>query len=95
MCSSDLSASWLWQQSDDDLHARIKGSAMTYVPLSRLRRNLATIIGNSGDPAAVAALDRPGRGQKNSARSAETPAVADAIQWARSRMDGKDGSNAD
>ena len=78
-----LSASWLWQQSDDELHARIKGSAMTYVPLSRLRRNLATIIGNTGDAAVVAALDRPGRALKNAARSAETPAVADAIDWAR------------
>ena len=29
----------------------IKGSAMTYVPLSRLRRNLATVIGNTGEPA--------------------------------------------
>ena len=90
-----LSASWLWQQSDDELHARIKGSAMTYVPLSRLRRNLATIIGNSGDPAAIAALDTPGRGLKNAARSAETPAVIDAVQWARSRAQVEDMPNAD
>lgn len=80
------SASELWQQSDDELHAMIKGSAMTYVPLSRLRRNLATIVGNSGDPSLVAALDRPGRGVKNAARSAETPAVTDAIAWARGRL---------
>ena len=65
----------LWQQSDDELHAMIKGSAMTYAPLSRLRRNLATIIGNSGDASLAAALDRPGRGIKNAARSTQTPAV--------------------
>jgi epoxyqueuosine reductase len=79
------SASALWLQSDDELHAMIKGSAMTYVPLSRLRRNLAVIIGNSGDRAAIAALDRPGRGVKNAARSTLTPAVEDAVAWAQRR----------
>jgi len=77
------SASALWLQSDDELHAMIKGSAMTYVPLSRLRRNLAVIIGNAGDADAIAALDRPGNGKRNAARSTSTPAVQDAIAWAR------------
>ncbi|HWI20678.1 MAG TPA: tRNA epoxyqueuosine(34) reductase QueG [Vicinamibacterales bacterium] len=81
-----LPAAHLWERSDDELHAMIKGSAMTYVPLSRLRRNLAVIIGNSGDRDAVAALDRPGRGVKNAARSTHTPAVADAVAWARRRV---------
>ena len=81
-----LSASQLWQQSDDELHAIIKGSAMTYVPLSRLRRNLATIIGNSHDAALAPVLDRPGKGVKNAARSTLTPAVQDAIEWARRRL---------
>ena len=80
------SASMLWQQSDDELHAMIKGSAMTYVPLSRLRRNLATIIGNSGDPTLAAVLDRPGRGIKNAARSTQTPAVVEAVRWAREEL---------
>ncbi len=80
------SASELWQQSDDELHEVIKGSAMTYVPLSRLRRNLATIIGNSGDPSLAGALDRPGSGVKNAARSTQTPAVADALSWAKGRL---------
>ena len=78
-----LSASVLWEQSDDQLHAMIKGSAMTYVPLSRLRRNLATIIGNSGDASLTAVLDRPGKGIKNAARSAQTPAAEEAIAWAK------------
>ena len=81
-----LSASHLWQQSDDELHAIIKGSAMTYVPLSRLRRNLATIIGNSDDGSLAAVLDRPGKGVKNAARSSLTPAVRDAVAWARRRL---------
>jgi epoxyqueuosine reductase len=81
-------ASELWEQSDDELHAAIKGSAMTYVPLSRLRRNLATIIGNSGDASLAAVLDRPGHGLKNAARSTLTPAVAGAVSWAKQRLAG-------
>lgn len=82
------SASGLWQQSDDELHAMIKGSAMTYVPLSRLRRNLAVIIGNRGDQRGLAALERPGGGVKNAARSTLTPAVQEAVAWAL-RRDGR------
>jgi epoxyqueuosine reductase len=81
-----LSAAHLWQHTDDEIHERIKGSAMTFVPLSRLRRNLAVVIGNSGDPALADALDRPGRGKKNAARSAQTPVVEDAVAWARARL---------
>ena len=80
------SASELWQQSDDELHAMVKGSAMTYVPLSRLRRNLAVIIGNAGDPSAIGALDKPGHGVRNAARSTRTPAVQDAVEWSRRQL---------
>ncbi|MEO7133199.1 MAG: tRNA epoxyqueuosine(34) reductase QueG [Vicinamibacterales bacterium] len=80
------SASALWEQSDDQLHALIKGSAMTYVPLSRLRRNLATIIANSGDASSGAALDRPGQGIRNAARSTQTLAVQGAIEWAKQKL---------
>jgi epoxyqueuosine reductase len=83
------SAAALWERSDYELHALIKGSAMTYVPLSRLRRNLATIIGKSGDPAGAPVLDRPGRGVKNAARSTNTPAVEDAVAWARQQLGGR------
>jgi epoxyqueuosine reductase len=81
-----LSAADLWQRSDYDLHALVKGSAMTYVPLSRLRRNLASVIGNSGDATLAQVLDRPGRGVKNAANSAKTPVVQDAVEWARRRL---------
>jgi epoxyqueuosine reductase len=80
------SAAELWQESDDELHGMIKGSAMTYVPLSRLRRNLAVAIGNSGQREVAAVLDRPGHGVRNAARSALTPAVEDAVAWARRRL---------
>ncbi len=81
-----LSAAELWQRSDDDLHRLVQGSAMTYVPLSRVRRNLATVIGNSGDPDLAEVLDRPGHGKKNAARSVHTPVVEDAVAWARRRL---------
>jgi epoxyqueuosine reductase QueG len=82
-----LSAAALWQQSDDELHRLVEGSAMTYLPLSRFRRNLATVIGNSGDRSLLDALDRPGQGKKNAARSAQTPVVEDAVAWARARLE--------
>ena len=81
-----LSAAELWQRSDFDLHTLIKGSAMTYVPLSRLRRNLATVIGNTGDPELADVLDRPGRGVRNAARSTLSPVVGDAVVWAKRRL---------
>lgn len=80
------SAAALWEQSDDELHAMVKGSAMTYVPLSRLRRNLATIIGNTRDASLAPVLDRPGRAVRNAARSTTTPVVEDAVAWARQKL---------
>ena len=81
-----LSAAELWEHTDDELHGRIKGSAMTFVPLSRFRRNLAVIIGNSGNRELLPSLDRPGHGVKNAAKSAQTPAVQDAVEWARQKL---------
>ena len=81
-----LSAADLWRRSDFDLHQLVKGSAMTYVSLSRFRRNLATVIGNTGDGELSAALDQPGGGLKNAARSAQTPVVDEAVVWAKGRL---------
>lgn len=78
-------ATELWERDDRALHRFVDGSAMTYRPLSRLRRNLAVVIGNSGDESAMDALDRPGRGVKNAAPSAETPLVQEHVAWAKSR----------
>jgi epoxyqueuosine reductase len=78
-------AAELWQRPDDALHTFVAGSAMTHAPLAQLRRNLALVIGNAGDPAAIAALDRPGGGVKNAAFSAQAPIVRDAVAWARTR----------
>jgi epoxyqueuosine reductase len=81
-----LSASALWEQSDDQLHSMIEDSAITYVPLSRFRRNLATIIANSGDRSRLDALDRAGHGVKNAARSTRTPAVEETVAWAKQKL---------
>jgi epoxyqueuosine reductase len=85
-------ASALWQRTDDELHRFVKGSAMTHLSLSGLRRNLALVIGNSRDPSLAAALDRPGRGVANAAHSAHTPMVEDAVAWARQQLDSEGGS---
>jgi hypothetical protein len=61
---------------------------MTYTSLSRLRRNLAVVIGNSGNPALAAALDRPGGGIRNAAPSADTPVVGEHVAWAKQRLSG-------
>jgi epoxyqueuosine reductase len=81
-----LSAADLWQRSDFNLHTLIKGSAMTYLPLSRFRRNIATVVGNTGDPGISDVLDQPGGGVRNAARSALSPVVEDAVNWAKRRL---------
>ena len=76
----------LWQRTDDELRALLKGSAMKRAGVRRLRRNLAVAIGNSGNRALTPVLDRPGRAVKNAARSTLTPAVEEAVAWARQRL---------
>jgi len=79
-------AAELWQRTDQELHGFVRGSAMMHTALSRLRRNLALVIGNSGDPSLASVLDRPGRGVPNAAHSAATPVVREAVAWARLRL---------
>jgi epoxyqueuosine reductase len=79
-------ATELWQRSDQELHGLVRGSAMMHTSLARLRRNLALIIGNAGDPAGAAVLDRPGHGVRNAAHSADTPVVQEAVAWAKARL---------
>jgi epoxyqueuosine reductase len=82
------SAAELWQRTDQELHAFVRGSALLHASLAQLRRNLALVIGNSGDPALAAVLDRPGRGVANAAHSAFTPVVTEAVAWAKGRLAG-------
>jgi epoxyqueuosine reductase len=82
-------AAELWQRPDDALHGFVAGSALTRAPLGQLRRNLAVVLGNSGEPGAAAALDRPGGGVRNAAHSAAAPVVQDAVGWAKRRLAGR------
>jgi epoxyqueuosine reductase len=81
-------AAELWQRSDQQLNALVRGSAMTRTTLSRLRRNLAVVLGNSGDARMAEVLDRPGGGVRRAAQSAETPLVQEHVRWAKERLRG-------
>ena len=79
-------AAELWQRSDQQLNALVRGSAMTRTTLSRLRRNLAVALGNSGDERMADVLDRPGGGVRRAAQSAETPLVQEHVSWAKEKL---------
>ena len=68
----------LWERPDTDLRTLVRGSAMTRAKVAGLRRNLAVAMGNSGDPAALGALDTPGPDRP----SAEDPMVREHVLWA-------------
>ena len=72
----------LWRQSDSELRKRIKGSAMTRAKVAGLRRNIAVAIGNSGDPAAIAALQEP----SDDRPSAADEMVQEHIEWSKARL---------
>jgi epoxyqueuosine reductase len=72
----------LWNRSDDDLRALLKGSAMKRAGVKRLRRNLAVALGNSGDAEAVAALVN-----HHDPASAD-PLVAQHVAWAVEKLGG-------
>jgi epoxyqueuosine reductase len=72
----------LWRQSDGELRALLKGSAMKRAGVKRLRRNLAVAIGNSGDPAAAAAL------RDHQEPTCAEPLVAEHVAWAIEKLGG-------
>jgi hypothetical protein len=59
---------------------------MTRATMSRLRRNLAVVLGNSGNPNVVAVLDRAGGGKRRAAQSAHTTLVQEHVEWAKGRL---------
>jgi epoxyqueuosine reductase len=70
----------LWNRSDDDLRALLKGSAMKRAGVKRLRRNVAVAIGNSGDGAAVDAL------LNHREPTCADPLVAEHVAWAVEKL---------
>jgi hypothetical protein len=63
--------------------------------LSRLRRNLAVVLGNSGDPAMADVLDRAGGGIPRAAPSAITPLVREHVAWAKAKLHESQGVQGD
>jgi epoxyqueuosine reductase len=72
----------LWRRSDDELRGLLKGSAMKRAGVKRLRRNLAVALGNSGDPAAAAAL------RDQAEQTCEDPLVVEHVAWALEKLGG-------
>ena len=72
----------LWQRSDDDLRALLKGSAMKRAGVRRLRRNLAVAIGNSGDVEAAGPLEA------HDAPTCHDPLVEEHVRWAAGKLRG-------
>jgi epoxyqueuosine reductase len=72
----------LWNRTDDELRALLKGSAMKRAGVRRLRRNLAVAIGNSGDRSAIAALTALRE------PTCEDPLVAEHVAWAVEKLNG-------
>jgi epoxyqueuosine reductase len=72
----------LWERSDDELRALLKGSAMKRAGVRRLRRNLAVAIGNTGGEGAAQALEC------HDAPTCRDPLVEEHIAWALGKLDG-------
>ena len=75
----------LWRRTDDELRQTIRGSAMKRAGVTRLRRNLAVAIGNSGDPDAAEPLDAF---LDSGEPAAADPLVADHVRWASKKLRG-------
>ena len=73
----------LWRQSDDELRALLKGSAMKRAGVVRLRRNMAVALGNSGASGASTALEAL---EASDAPSCHDSLVAEHVAWAADRL---------
>jgi epoxyqueuosine reductase len=76
----------LWRRPDDELRRLLKGSAMKRAGVTRLRRNLAVAIGNTGDVESaldLETLDEP---------SCRDRLVAEHVAWAVERLRSADDS---
>jgi epoxyqueuosine reductase len=81
----------LWRRSDADLAASIEGTPLTRAGVRGLRRNLAVALGNSADPAAMAALTDP----HPDAGTAQDAIVVEHVQWAIGRLAGLNAARTD
>ena len=77
---------WLAQMSAEEFRQTFRRSPVRRAKLSGLRRNTVVAMGNSGNPALTAVLDRPGHGIRNAAHSCRSPIVVEAVAWAKARL---------
>jgi epoxyqueuosine reductase len=69
----------LWRRSDAGIRELLRGSAMKRAGVTRLRRNLAVAMANSGEPEAMAALSEAPE------PTCDDPLVREHIAWAVNR----------
>lgn len=74
------------RMTSEEFEAQIRGNTMAWIGLTRLRRNAAVALGNSGDPAAVPALIE--------ALSDAEPLVRGHAAWALGRIGDEQGLSA-
>lgn len=73
----------MWRSRDAELHQMLQGSAMTRVTVSRLRRNVAVVLGNTASGNVQETLEAAGGGVRRAAPSAGTDLVQEHVRWAR------------
>ena len=71
----------LWRHPDETLDPIVSDSALSHTGLSRLRRNIAVALGNSGSEAAAVALEEPVTDE-----SKRGALVGSHVAWARDRL---------
>jgi epoxyqueuosine reductase len=74
----------LWRMTDRELGSLLEGTPMTRAGVARLRRNLATALGNAADHLPPGALD--GSAGDAERPSLADPAVVETVTWARRRL---------
>jgi epoxyqueuosine reductase len=80
----------LWRMSDVALTSLLEGSPMTRAGVTKLRRNLAVVLGNATgvvSPEEIDGDDDPGR------PSIREPLVAQHVAWARAQLRGDEGGS--
>ena len=70
----------LWRRTDQELADFIGQTPVTRTGVKGLRRNIAVALGNSADPAALAALEEQGD------ELTRDPVVAEHVEWARRKL---------
>ena len=77
----------LWQRTDAELKALLRGGPMTRTKVSGMRRNIAVALGNAAGEVPADLLDEP-QPPDPERPSLSDPGVVAAVEWARERLRG-------